>query len=631
MPLFENRGKDPIDRVRRSLYTRKIYNANEVRHDVHVPQDDAVASEWSDKETPKKNFDLPSPKKTYRVIFWWALSLFIISVGVAAYSFFGGSVFVSSDNVDMTIVGPATVAGGDPTNWSISVENKNKTDIEGVDLIAEFPVGTKDPSAPTQDLGKKDISLGTINASQVAQGNFQAIFFGAQGDTQTIKFTVEYRTADSNAVFYKEKDIPISISSSPISVSINGLDSVNSGQPMTLALTISSNSTNILNNVALEVDYPFGWTTLATDPNPSVAQNIWNLADLAAGATTTISISGSINGQNGDSDAIRATAGIASTEGTIGTAIASTVHTVSIEKPFLAATISLDGQSSDTYAAPIGKTINATIDWQNTGLTRITNGQIIVALDGNALDPSSVNTSDGYYNSQTNTITWSGGRVSDLADIAPGASGEFHFSFTSLPNISNMNNASISLDLSASGQRTDESNVTQNISSESTQTVKIVSNISIASRAMRTSQLMQNSGPFPPKENQTTNYTIIWTAADTSNGASGTKVYATLPPDVTFTGIMSPSNADVSYSSSTGAIIWNLGTLSPSATQELDFQVALTPSANQVGSSADLVSGATITGTDNFADVTVQSSAPALTTLITSDPSFVSGDEVVGQ
>lgn len=631
MPLFGDKNKSPIDRAKRSLYARRAPSARDARHDIHITQSQNVADDWAAQGDTAPHLATAVPHKKYRVFFWCALGLFLLSICVAAYSFFGGSVFVSSDNVDMTITGPATVAGGDPTSFSVSVQNKNKTDIEYVDLIAQFPAGVKNPAAPTEDIGRQDVSLNTIAAGQVAQGQFQGIFFGAQGDTETVKFTVEYRTADSNAVFYKEKDVSVTLASSPLSVSIAGLDSVNAGQPMTLTFTVSSNSTNVVSDVALQLQYPFGWTNLSSSPNPTSGQSIWNLGDLAPGATTTVTVSGEINGQDGDQDTITATAGLADQEGAIGTAIVSAQHSVSIEKPFLAATISLDGQSSESYAAPVGKVINATVDWQNTGTTRITNGQIVVALSGAALDPSSVETPDGYYDSENNTITWDGGRIPSLALIAPGDSGEFHFSFASLTDIQNVSDASINLDLSAQGQRIDESNVPQNVSSELTTSVKIVSNISLSSRAVRQSLLMSNTGPFPPKANQTTDYTVIWTAANTSNAVSGVKVSATLPPYVTFTGITSPANADVSYSSSTGAILWNVGALASGATSELDFQVALTPSVTQVGSSPDIIGAADIVGTDDFADVSVESSAPALTTLISSDPTFTSGDEIVGQ
>jgi hypothetical protein len=632
MPLFDDQKKSPIDRVRRSLYARRAPSVRDTRHDIHGSSDRNVSDEWaSEKRNDAPRSLMPPHRRVYRIFFRVALVLFLLSIAVAAYSFFGGSVFVSSDNVDMTVTGPATVAGGDPTSFSVSVQNKNKTDIELVDLIADFPTGTKNPTAPTQDLGRQDVSLGTIKAGQVAQGQFQGIFFGAAGDTETIKFTVEYRTADSNAVFYKEKDVQVSLTSSPLSVSIDGLDSVNAGEPMTLIFTVSSNSTNIVNNAALQITYPFGWTTLSSDPTPSSGDTIWDLGDLPPGATTTVSVSGKIDGQQGDQDAIHATVGLADDQGAISTAIASTEHDVSIEKPFLATSLSLDGNTAASYAAPVGKTINAEVDWQNTGASRITNGQIVVALSGNALDPSSVETSDGYYDSRTNTITWDGGRIPSLALIAPGDSGQFHFSFASLGTISNTNNASIDLDLSAKGERIDESNVPQDISSELTQSVKIVSNLSLSSRAVHSSAVMSNTGPFPPKADQTSEYTVIWTAANTSNAVSGVKVSATLPPDVVFTGLVSPSDADVSYSSSTGSIIWNVGALPSSATSELDFQIALTPSAPQAGTAPSLVSGATITGTDDFAGVAVQSSAPSLTTLVSSDPAYLPGDDVVGQ
>ena len=632
MPLFDDKNKSSIDRARSALYRRRAQVPQDVRHDIHLSRETNVSEDWTDEE--KKDaprFTIPSPRKTYKTIFWFALGLFLLSLGVAAYSFFGGSVFVSSDNVDMTVTGPEAVAGGNPTTFSVAVQNNNKTDIQLVDLIVQFPAGTKNPTNPTADAGREDIVLGTIKAGQVAQGQFQGIFFGAAGDSETVKFTVEYRTADSNAVFYKEKDVAVSLNSSPLSVSIAGLDSVNAGEPTTLTFTVSSNSTNVINNVALQLAYPFGWTTLSSDPTPSSGQSIWNLGDLAPGATTTVTVSGTINGQNGDQDAINATVGIANQQGAIATTIASVQHSISIEKPFLAATISLDGQSADNYAAPVGKTINAVVDWQNTGTTRITSGTIVVALSGSALDPSSVETSDGYYDSQTNTITWDSGRVPSLSLIAPGDSGEFHFSFASVSNVSNANNPSINLDLSAKGERVDQSNVPQTVSSEVTQTVKIVSNISLAARALRSSATMSNTGPFPPKANQTTDYTVVWTAANTSNAVSGVKVAATLPPYATFTGISSPSNANISYSSSTGDIIWNVGALPSGATSELDFQVAFTPNITQVGSSPDIIGGATITGTDDFADVQVTASAPALTTLLSSDPSFTSGDEIVGQ
>ena len=61
----------------------------------------------------------------------------------------------------------------------------------------------------------------------------------------------------------------------------------------------------------------------------------------------------------------------------------------------------------------------------------------------------------------------------------------------------------------------------------------------------------------------------------------------------------------------------------------ISFQVSLRPSANQEGSIPDLISGAKLTGTDVFANVTLESSTQNLTTRTTSDLLYKNGDETV--
>ena len=170
MPLYGDKNKSAIDRARRSLYSPKAPKAEGIRHDIHVPEEASVAENWAQEEKNAPRFEFPPPKKTYKIILRFAIGFFVLSIIVAGYSFFGGSVFVSSDNVDMTITGPSTVAGGEPTDFSVSVQNKNKTAIELVDLIVQFPVGAKNPAKPDSDAGRQDISLGTINAGQEFHG-----------------------------------------------------------------------------------------------------------------------------------------------------------------------------------------------------------------------------------------------------------------------------------------------------------------------------------------------------------------------------------------------------------------------------------------------------------------------------
>jgi hypothetical protein len=127
---------------------------------------------------------------------------------------------------------------------------------------------------------------------------------------------------------------------------------------------------------------------------------------------------------------------------------------------------------------------------------------------------------------------------------------------------------------------------------------------------------------------------VLWTVTNTVNPVNGVKVTASLPPYVKFTGTMSPTDADLTVDPMSGAIVWNVGEVAKGAdigsgARQVAFQIELRPSANQVGQTPDLVSGATITGKDSFTGAVLQNSAPSLSTRIATDLLYKSGDEVV--
>ena len=131
-------------------------------------------------------------------------------------------------------------------------------------------------------------------------------------------------------------------------------------------------------------------------------------------------------------------------------------------------------------------------------------------------------------------------------------------------------------------------------------------------------------GPLPPKVGKTTHY---WILANLSTGASQTQdgiVTFTLPPGVAWTGRAAvTSGEDLSLEGD--RLIWRLGAIeahagtsfeAPSAT----FEVALTPSSGQVGTSPELLSGAAFTGVDAWTGIDLASSQPSLDTALPGDP-----------
>lgn len=632
--MFESDKKSPLERLNKSLYSRTDKPAGEKRHELEK-KDPVVSESWQEEHSdePIDIEQMKSTRKTYNFIFFGALLFFVISTAIGAYTLFGGRNFVSADNVDILIEGPSAINGGEKLSLQVSVVNKNATDIDDVDLIVEYPEGSKDGESASNDLTRVTIPLGAIASQSVSQETLSSVLFGEEGALRQIKFKVEYTTANSNAVFYKEKSYNITIQSSPIIVGISALDKVLGGQTSDFTFVVTSNTTQPVKDVLLVLDYPFGFKVISSNPQTSYGDNVWRIGDLAPGAKKTITIKASAEGQDNEERVIRASVGIQSkqNEREMATTIITRDHAFSIEKPFLAIDLTLDGTRGDIAAIP-GRSVRGEIIFTNNSTDRIVNARIEAKLSGNVLNKNSVSVDGGYYDSLSNTIIWEAGRNSNLETLAPGDTRRLGFGIASTNSSPGQSilNPQITVSVSASGDRVDSGGVPQEITAAVTRSVKLLSSMSISGRALRSQGPITNSGPIPPRVDMGTTYTIVWTVTNTSNNITGAKVTASLPPYVTWTGTVSPNDGSIVYNDTGGNITWNVGSIPKDTTaKQIHFQVSLRPSANQIGSSPEIISQARMTGTDSFANVLLETTAPSLSTRTSSDLQFKEGDELV--
>ena len=103
---------------------------------------------------------------------------------------------------------------------------------------------------------------------------FRSIIFGSANTETKTKVTVEYRVPSSNAIFYGEAEYNLSISQSPASVSVEGLDELVSGQETTLTITVKSNIQDVLKDMLLVVDYPPGFSFASASPQPFAGESV---------------------------------------------------------------------------------------------------------------------------------------------------------------------------------------------------------------------------------------------------------------------------------------------------------------------------------------------------------------------
>lgn len=576
-------------------------------------------------------------KSPLKKFFIFSAAFFVFSLAVAAYFFFGGSNVVSSQNIDLQILGPGSVEGGKELSLQVLVTNKNKVPLELADLIVVYPEGTRAVSQ-NKELPRFRKSLGTINPGETASEIVKSVLFGQEGTAKEISFSLEYRVPGSNAIFAKEKKYAIQISSSPVSLEVETLKEASFNQEFNIKINVSSNSDNRVQNIALKIDYPFGFKPTEARPEPAYGNNIWKIGDILPGGKTTIVVKGVLSGQDEEEKTFNFSVGEAKSgnEKEMSAVYSFASSQVVIKKPFVGIYATLNGDDSGEYISYGGEDIRVDVTWVNNLPTRVVDASIEAVLTGEAFDKSSVSVDRGFYDSSKNSVIWNKDNFPELALLETGQSGRMSFTFSPKVLLGGQyapENPKISLKINVKGKRVSESETPEEAEGVTEKTIKINSDLKLASRAVYYAGPFQNAGPIPPKAENETTYTVIWTVTNSSNHVSGAKVRAFLPSYVKWLGVVSPSSEKIVFNGLNGEISWDLGDIPPKTgepgkVREVAFQISLLPSLSHVGKTPAIVSDIVLSGTDNFTGREIRDQKGSLTTSLSTDPK---GDKNSGQ
>ncbi len=640
-----NKDLDRIGEMERGLYSRKEHPEYKDDRSKMTSNELNVPPEWShekddiavllEKDRTEKE---RAQNSFFKKILLGSIVFFILALGVASYLFFGGSNFVSGDNIDILVMGPTSIGGGEELSLEIVVQNNNRADLEGVNLLLEYPPGTRTKDDFDTELTRHSESFGDISSNSEVKKTVKSVLFGEKDSIKTIKMTLEYRIKGSSAVFFKDKNYEISIKSSPILVTVENPSEVNSNEPVEFVVKIVSNSADTIRNLLLRVEYPFGFAFQSANPKPTSDNSLWELKDLPSGGNITLRIKGILQGQSQEERTFHFFTGLASekNERELGAIFSLISPTVSIQKPFLTLDVALAGNSASQYIAKPGEKIQTNIVWTNNLSNQLLDAKVEVEFSGNALDKTSVRASGGgFYRSIDNTIEWDRKTTPELNTLNPGDDSLVNFSFSPLGSFAGgVSNQEINMKITVSGRQVADNGKSENISVSKDLSVKIGSTVNVAARLVRSLGSFENSGPIPPRADSETTYTVIWSLTNSLNSITNAKVVAKLPPNVKWTNLSSPQGENFDFDEQTNEVIWLVGDLRSGAgftnpLRQMVFQISFLPSLSQVGTSPVVLEESMLIGKDSFTGQDLEVVIPALTTKFITDPDFDNGDDVV--
>lgn len=622
-----------IERTKRGLYSQGGEGLEKNHESGLSPSDIEIANNWEDTTIVKNR----NTKEVARGV--GILKIFVIlavvssflSVSYLLYEYFDPLANPSGKNIEIVFDVPPGATPGIPADIVLRIVNKNRVPLEYANLLITYPAGTRSGQSPDQDLRGEKKLFGTVLSGEVAIYRAKAVFLGEENTEKEIRATLEYRFAGINSIFTKEEIHPIEMLSAPINLTASTLKEVNAGHPVELAVTALSNTVIPLRDVFIKIEYPLGFTFTDADPKPDLGTNIWRVGALLPSGKFGIKVRGIISGAEGEEKVFHTSVGVGEdkTARDIDTLYAKTLSALSLTRSFVGIQLLLNGKPAKDISVPFGQRVEGTVNWQNNIDAKIEQAEIEVKLSGVALNrPSVVAGNGGFYRSGDNTIIWDSRGNDSLALLLAGAHGTVSFFFQPLPPVSGnqaLLNPTVTAEVTIRGRRISETGVPEEVKSVIVENVRVSSLVQFASRAVYYVGPFVNSGPIPPRVEQETTYTIIWSIMNTSNSINNVEVRTVLPVYMKWYGSVYPGNERLTYNPNTNEVVWSPGSI-PAGTgignppREVAFQLVLTPSLSQVKTTPDLITGTTLTGTDAFTGASFRQEKSNVSTTLSTDP-----------
>jgi hypothetical protein len=551
-----------------------------------------------------------TPKGYRTKIIAVAVVFFVVALILSGVFLFFEQNTISGNNIAVAVQAPFTISGGEELSLQVAVTNKNTVAVESATLIVEYPPGTQEAGTTGKELFRARVPLGSIKPGEVLNTPIKAKIFGQENEEKTIAISMEYRVAGSNATFVKEADpLKITISSSPVVLSVEALKEVSSGQEVILTLSLASNSAVPLSNLLVRAEYPQGFDFSSADPKPVKGQNLWTIASVQPGGKEKLVIKGVMVGGSTEARTFNFSVGVPNERDHFNMASVLTKQSteITLTDPFVGLTVLTNGSAERTVSVGQGNSITGSITFKNTLADSIYDGAITATLSGNGLNASAVTASQGFYNSSANTITWDKSSVEGLGELAPGAQETVTFSINGA-NLNAVKTPEISYTVSVAGRRVSESRVPQALTNIESRTIRFESATTLSSRGLYSIGPFTNTGPMPPKAEMATQYTIVLNTKNGSNELADAIVTMTLPSYVTWSNVVG-SGDDITYNTGTREVLWRIGTLGANSAKNAAFQVSFLPSVSQVGTVPTLVGTQNLRATDRFTGTVIRSTA----------------------
>jgi len=637
--------EDAIKKMQQKLY-EKDDTLPKSHRKKFSPESVHTAGDWDDKDLDAKEIEKvieAKPKKrmtVYTKMLIGAFMFFIASLGAMGLIFYLGQNEVSYTEVDIFIQGPSSIASGEVLSYDVIIQNNNPVDVVLADLYVDYPEATFRPNNIVEgELRRDTASIEQLRPGERTTHRFEASFFGEEKETKQAKITFQYRVPDSSTILFKERSYDIGLTAAPLSIEVEAPGQIVTGNAVKSKVTIRSNANRVLENLVLEIDYPFGFT-FATSSIPAIdeAKSLFAIDEIEVGAEQVIEFEGMLAGQDDESRVFNYAIGLANADQSLlATILEREQTTTMIIRPPIAIKASIGGADQSLYLQEVGQEPRLELNVRNNTSFTARDVEIVLALAGNGYVVSGV-TTNGFYKTRDNEIVWNRSTNESLESLEPGESVDLLASIPlkDLREISRLIDPSVELNYVLTGRTTDENTTAEGITTRGSKTIRIPTVIDHESILLFSEGPFENEGSIQLQANEENTYTVVWNVTNSSSELEDVVVEGRLPIYVDFIEAISVDGAVFSYDEESKIVTWNIDSVQSGAgygkpAPEGVFKIRVTPSESQDNDVLDLILEKTIGGLDSYSGLRreVEDAINDTSELLRADPLYRTGVERV--
>jgi hypothetical protein len=543
-------------------------------------------------------------------VFMFDGALVLIILGLLTFgSYFAFFYDPPRDAFRAAIVSENVLRGGEDALITVRVSNESKKDLHDASLVVHFPaefraVGT------IGNIGQ--VEIGELKGGASKEFSFTGLLIGPP-KTASVYVHVRATRADGQTD-ERLTQAEISWKENLIAIGYETPDSFIAGQATPFRLKIKNGTT--LNLERLRVTPKFPETFKIKLASPPLSKDGVLVNDLRAGEEVAIEFVGVYSGNE---PTVELGASLWWAEGQHETLIADSVDRRQALSPNLKMEAFLDTKETSITA---GDGAAVMVRYANEGTFTLENVQFGIDADVR-LTRESV---PGIVSAKPPKID----------RLEPGQKGEFAAvvwtketfpAYVLDPKLKLTPTARFSVK---------EPRIAEALISGTPTEAKIVgqADLAMAARYFTSEGDQLGRGTLPPRVGKETRY---WISVGVTGGTSmikDAKVEVLLPKNVEWTGKASATAGDAPrFDAARGVIVWTIGELPAHAGVSVEavgasFEVALTPSADQIGTMPGLATAAGFSGTDSWTETLVVDSHSTVTTALPND-AFIRGRTTV--